>query len=289
MIDDLVFSDEAQLTNALMRIDDNDVLIFVEDHDSEYFYEELFQRLLDDSGIRLSQIFPMNGKNGVINAYRSNGNIISANGKEKPAIYLVDGDFDFCTMREQMINDNCFIYLKKYNIESYLIEQDALVKYMQGVLKCPRDICSKKLNIEHWYNNITEEAYDIFSCFAWSHIFANGCLPPNVDTARGYIDEHTGFLKPNACIDYLEKLDLKYEEVKDSIERFKVDIIKNSYDAESDIICGKFLLFSFRKYVLKNCGKNNIGTTDLILWYLVQNVSLEPFEYIKSQILRVAN
>lgn len=93
----------------------NDIDVYVEDTGKERLYYQLFKGLLP--GIRLAKIFPLNGKENVIASAQSN----NANKKK---VYLVDLDFDEILGRKQSIRN--LIYLKRYSIENYFVDEDAI-------------------------------------------------------------------------------------------------------------------------------------------------------------------
>ena len=97
----LEYSFDASLNRTLFYSEFNDINIYVEDINKEYEYETVFKRLLGDE-YRISSIFCMGGKIGVIKAFEENKkqNINDLN------FYIVDGDFDRYIFPEKMIKDS---------------------------------------------------------------------------------------------------------------------------------------------------------------------------------------
>lgn len=93
----------------------NDIDVYVEDSGKERLYYQLFKTLLP--GIKLSKIFPLNGKGNVILEAQ-------ANSTDKRKVYLVDLDFDQILGRKQNIRN--LIYLERYSIENYLLDGEAI-------------------------------------------------------------------------------------------------------------------------------------------------------------------
>lgn len=93
----------------------NDVNFYVEDEEKENLYYEILKKLFSD--IKLSKIFPLNGKVNVIKESK-----LTTTDKSK--IYLVDKDFDDLLNKKEHL-PNLF-YLKKYSIENYLLEERAI-------------------------------------------------------------------------------------------------------------------------------------------------------------------
>ena len=99
----------------------NEISFFIEDEDQENFFFCILKNLFPD--IQIDKIFPLNGKDNVIN--ESNENI-----GNKKKVFIVDKDFDDI-LNKINNNDNLF-YLDRYSIENHLIEKDAIVEYIIG-------------------------------------------------------------------------------------------------------------------------------------------------------------
>lgn len=125
----LSYSEEALINRVLFLSDFNEINIFVEDEYREFEYERIFDRLFSYK-LKINHIFAMKGKNGVKKAFEQYGDKYD----NKPAIYVVDGDFDLI-LKKDVIHHNNFIYLEKYNIESYYIDKDATFRFMSGKMK----------------------------------------------------------------------------------------------------------------------------------------------------------
>ena len=89
MEDGLFYSESALLNRVLFYSDYNDINIFVEDE------------------FKINKILPMKGKKGVEKAFQEYGGAYDG----KPAIYLVDGDFDL-VMGKEMISSPNYIYVE---------------------------------------------------------------------------------------------------------------------------------------------------------------------------------
>lgn len=93
----------------------NDIDIYVEDAGKEYMYYQLFKFLLP--GIKLAKIFSLGGKDNVVLEAQ-------ANSSNKNKVYLVDLDFDNILAKKQTIRN--LIYLERYSIENYLVDEGAI-------------------------------------------------------------------------------------------------------------------------------------------------------------------
>ena len=115
---DLTYSKDALLSRVLFLASKTELNIFVEDADKEYEYEEIFERLLP-KGIKINCIFPTGGKKELEVAFSLFGSNIDY-GK---CFFIADGDFDIILGKRMIVADN-FIYLKRYNIESYFLHKN---------------------------------------------------------------------------------------------------------------------------------------------------------------------
>ena len=115
----LNYSDDALWVRRLFFVPYNDVSVVVEDSGKENFYVHLLQQLLPNS-IKINQVTAVGGKSQVIDKFH-NRNTSS----QQPEFFLVDGDFD------EILGIPCpsspnFYRLARYDIESYLVEENAL-------------------------------------------------------------------------------------------------------------------------------------------------------------------
>jgi hypothetical protein len=110
-----------RLAEDIFHVQFNEISFFIEDEDQENFFFCILKNLFPD--IQIDKIFPLNGKDNVIN--ESNENI-----GNKKKIFIVDKDFDDI-LNKINTNDNLF-YLERYSIENHLIEKDAIVEYIIG-------------------------------------------------------------------------------------------------------------------------------------------------------------
>lgn len=106
----------------------NDIDVYVEDTGKERLYYQLFKLLLP--GIKLAKIFPLNGKENVAADAQ-------ANNTNKRKVYLVDLDFDEILGRKQTIRN--LIYLHRYSIENYFVDEEAIKEQIREKKPSIRD------------------------------------------------------------------------------------------------------------------------------------------------------
>lgn len=110
-----------ELTNSFLSGQDlfyqqfNNINFYVEDTEQEHLYYQILRTLFPN--MVFDKIFPLNGKDNVQNAARSN-----INSKDK--VYIVDLDFDGI-LGNQLNLKNLF-YLERYSIENYLCNRESV-------------------------------------------------------------------------------------------------------------------------------------------------------------------
>lgn len=279
---DLVFSSEAAATRSVLYHGLNDINLYVEDENRQYEYEKIFQRLLGNH-YSIKTIFAVGGKNKVEAAYREFGKQYHG----IPNFYIVDGDFDryIEAKRVKMIQDDCFIYLKTYNIENYLIDEQACISYAQGLLRQTEATVIQRVDYPSWKARIVSEAKKLFLCYC----FVESIKAPEKSVGRSpyqFIDIATGF----------EKTDGSFDEYQDHVISLSVDYdaqmetIIEAYERENgddyfNLICGKFLLTCLACHLnkLKNT-KTKINEDDF-KWFLINEFDVSSLEYVKQRIL----
>lgn len=276
--DDLLYSDEALITRHLYYQGLNDFNLFVEDKDKTYMYETILKRLLG-SNYSIAEITGLGGKPQVLKCFYEFGD--QTDGVKN--FYVVDGDFDRYIYADEMIQNPCFIYLKTYNIENYLIDENACIQFVKGRLKILDRAVKEKLNFQLWRNKIVNEAAKLFLCYC----FIKKYHPTQESVSRSsylFIDYKTGF----------ERSDGAYQQYWESIIALdkdaneKISEIDSLYKAANgndyfNLICGKFLLDSLCCYIRKII-KSKFEKEDF-KFHLVNHFDISKLDYLKKAIL----
>ena len=140
----LNYSDDALWVRRLFFAPYNDVSVVVEDRGKENFYVHLLQRLLPNS-IKINQVTGVGGKTKVIEQFYSRNK-----NSQQPEFFLVDGDFD------EILGITCptdpnFFRLARYDIENYLVEENALSLILQEEMpNITAEDHRKSLDIDAW-------------------------------------------------------------------------------------------------------------------------------------------
>lgn len=263
--------------------DINQIHIVVEDKGKEAEYETIFKRLLGEE-YNIEKIFAVGGKNNVKKCYDE-----LKDDSSLPLIFLVDGDFDRYIDYENMINDERFIYLKAYNIESYFIDEMASVHFVRRYM-CSSDEeeIKNRIKFSLWYATIIQQAKDLFFLYCYLQKYKPEI--PNVQrNSYLFIDYKTGFKRNDNEFEKLQKR--VYE--SDQFAEVRIKEIIGYYDIihgndYSYLICGKFLFNSLKCYLNTIINKElhkNCHIDDMALrWCLIDHFDLKKLLYIKERI-----
>lgn len=281
--DGLFFSESGLENRSLFFSPLNDINIYVEDVGKEYIYEEIFERLFEGR-IKLFSIFPLGGKNKVLKvqktceAYDDNG---------KPNVFIVDGDFDNLWKERKQYAPN-LIYLDRYNIESYFLDKNAVVRYMRNFLKCPRETVETMIMYEEWEASFYSEASNLFILFS----IANRYCPriPSINFGmENFFDASGGIIKSKVeeyglCVSKeIGDLQPYIEEVQKRLSEQFNGYAKNK---ALPIICGKYQLESLARRIRSCCGKN--VPRDMFYYALRCNFDLTPLQFLKEKVFHLA-
>ena len=276
--DELLYSSEASATRSLFYQGLNDINLFVEDAGLEYEYETIFKRLLKDKYC-ITAIFALGGKENVKQKYAEFGS--SMDGIKN--FYIVDGDFERYIAPDKMINDECFIYLRTYNIENYFVDQYACEQFAKSKLKCLDREVTVRVGFADWKERIVSEAKKLFLYYCFIQKFNLG-IPTLSRSEYLFIDQMNGFERAD---DSFEKFKNSVLEVVPDAEDKIVEIVTDyeaiNGDDYSNFICGKFLLTSLYCH-LRNIVNCKLRIDDF-RWYLVNNFDISKLDYVKEALL----
>ena len=157
----LRYSDQGLSARPIFFSHYNEITIIVEDTGKEHFYTEVFKRLFQED-LRITRVLGVGGKNQVLTRMSKGGGEFSG----RPEFYVVDGDFDEL-INEPVSNSRFFYRLRRYDIESYLVEETAICTVAQEQspsLSIP-DL-KRSLKLDEWVNKVVEASVDIAACAA---------------------------------------------------------------------------------------------------------------------------
>lgn len=271
---DLSFSEDALLNRVLFISGKNKINLFVEDTNKEFEYEEIFEKIFSED-FKLNCIFPTNGKTYLIEAY----NLFGTNEEYGKNIFIADGDFDIL-LGKSMVNSDNFIYLEKYNIETYLINKKAIINTMRPRLKLEKSKVEKYINLDYWYSKILPFMKKIFSLH---------CLVQLENISLKNVGRNpNSFLNKNGLPNYsqCEKYELEIKsyipDIEEKYNQLNLTMEQSSSDDPLKFICGKYLLTSLCLYL--NDKSQNKYKYDKLKADLISRIDPECFIYIKNRV-----
>lgn len=275
MEDVLEYTSEGLLNRVMFLSSANEINIFVEDRDKEYEYQNIFERLFGDE-IIIKKIFATGGKLEVQKAYREYGDVY----ENKKNFYIVDGDFDLL-LDKPMIDKPNYIYLQKYNIESYYIDKNATLLYMSGKMKKVKEEVDSEIGYDDWYVDTYGKLEHLFLAYA----VAQKELPEEINVGISgytYLNEQ-GFVSIEKVNDYDTKLK---ERIVDYA--LKLNMCKERYEEvlNSDptrLICGKYLLCSLAQYLRKKTRKT--FREDDFKYFMLSMFDISCLNFVKQRIM----
>ena len=276
----LYYSLSSLYPRAIMLESSTKINVYVEDANKEYEYETILKRLLGEYYQYIGQIVGLGGKQLVKKFYRENGTTT----KDRLNFYIVDGDFDRYIDKENMIIDDCFIYLKSYNIENYFIDEKACEEFAKGRLKCLDSEVHQRIKFAEWKNSLVDEIYPLFLYFSLSQ--------------QEHLGEPTLSQKPAKFVDFITGSRVRTDEIENYKEHIstlvvdaetKIAFIKEKYECVNgneyfNLICGKFLLKCLYAYITPIIGdfRHNDFRN-----HLIGSFDIKKLEYVRYVIINI--
>lgn len=275
MKEELAYSEQGAENRLLFLSDDSKLLIFVEDKGKEYEYEYIFAKMFEQYKIG---VFAMGGKSAVkklFNKYREEYN-------HKPLLYLVDADFDLL-LNKNIINHTNFIYLKKYNIESYFINNKSIFNFVKLTMRMKQSDVLNKFNYDVWLKDTYSNFKELFLYFAIVQdrpdIFGS---KKNVALSPYLFLEDKGTINTNKIKNYKSELESIFGNIDILFSDMENKFKKNLNGDCSRLICGKYLIACLLNY-FKNSLSIKIKDSELRN-HLLDNFDIKEFNYIKDRI-----
>ena len=155
------YSDQALSARPTFFGPYNDITIIVEDTNKEPFYTEVFRRLLG-SELTITRVLGVGGKSTVLTRLADR----SGDPLGRPEFYVVDGDFDELINRQSSGSTN-FYKLRRYDIESYLMEETAICTVAQEQSpSVSLAVFKSSLQIDNWVSEIVGASIRLAACAA---------------------------------------------------------------------------------------------------------------------------
>lgn len=145
-------STEAYMAFPILYDALDDVIVYIEDAAGVHIYETILYRLLGDT-LKVTNVHAVNGKRNLINLYKRSKSDYSEATK-KACFYIADLDFD-TILENNMVTDKNFIYLERYSIENYLVDENAGASIINSRTNQGIESCKRNLNILNWLEKIS--------------------------------------------------------------------------------------------------------------------------------------
>lgn len=273
----LFYSEEGLLNRVLFYSDYNEINIFVEDENKEFIYEQIFQRMFNNE-VKMVKVFPMKGKPGVEKAFQEYG----CEHEGKPAFYLVDGDFDLVMSKKRIENAN-YIYLEKYNIESYYIDRKAVIKFMAGKMKKIQKVVEETVKFPEWENMIYNPMKELFI----NYMIAQDVFPSekNVGISCYSYFNSDGYVNKVKIEEYVNQLKNRIPNYEEKYNTYSSNFETILGGDVTRLVCGKYLLASLSMY-LRKIPNVKFGQDDFI-YFLATSFDITTLNFVKDRIVNI--
>lgn len=178
----------ANKTKSIFFEDYNDIDVYTED--TANGYKKLYSKLLSryfDGDYRIENIFPLGGRDAVIDACEK-----EENKRSRPRVYIIDGDLHL--LRNNIPSLPGLFILHEYCIENTLVCENASVDFLvdEEPTKEYHEIKSE-LAFQNWLNHNETLLIDLFICYAISMEMTPE-LPTVSLKVNDYVNDDTGFV-----------------------------------------------------------------------------------------------
>jgi hypothetical protein len=285
-VSDLLASDmpsrspDGQAALDIFYLDFNDVNFYVEDSEQENLYEVILRKFFP--AIRISRIFPLGGKEAVLQHAADIQNHTIAIKK----IYLLDKDFD--DLLNNIKIDERIVYLDRYCIENYFIEEDAVVEVViETHPKVRRDAVRSQLKVSVILEECAKSLLPLFSMFLYVQRFNLGLKNCDSKPEEYCHPKQLWVVRSELINQYLESIKLAARHL--GIEPPLIDIATDERLSDlrnaslHAIVSGKFLLAMIFHYIKSKFSLGSISY-DSFRFRLAKNCQLQEFEPAAARI-----
>lgn len=271
---ELNFSEEGLLSRVLFLTSSTTLTIFVEDADKEYEYEELFEKVFP-SELKVDCIFPTGGKSKLEEAFSLFGN----SPEYGKTFFIADGDFDVALGKSMIIASN-FIYLKRYNIESYLLNEDAILRHMRPRLRKTLQETKHIINYQDWIDLLSPFFNKLFAL----HYVVQKYAPEieNVGRNPARFLTNKGFPNENQFDAYIEEVRSVIPDVSQKLSLAIPKLIDIYGSDTSAFVCGKYYINALK--LLLNSKLIKKINEDEVKAFLITGINADALSYIKDSL-----
>ncbi len=230
-----------------------DIDIYVEDHEDEVFYSELFKKI-KPSNIRIKRVFGVGGKAALIDRAESHG------WDTRPALFLIDGDFDW-VRGDRPPPIRGLHRLNAYCIENLLLHRRAGIDICVEEASVPDHEAERQIAFDDWISCVGPPLVDLFVWFAVLSIVCpterttghrigavitrrSKSSPPSLDSTKTEALRAWAERMAVAAVGR-SKVRALYEKIRQRVSMF---------DRQFDIVSGKSFLLPLFEFRLRECG-----------------------------------
>lgn len=264
----------------------NTIHIYTEDEDRDKkFYIELLTRLLEGTGITISDVHPIGNCREVAKA-------CAADTSSYPKIYIVDGDIDLMAT-PKVGNDHLFV-LDRYCIENFVVDQNSVLSALNYIdYEHDYSTIETLLDYPSLIDSAVNSLLDLFRHFALSkriqdvftlkHVSCVMDESKKIDCAK--ILEEKKYVK-----EYVLKNTSISETKFDEGIKMMEDLYPNSIENFIKYVSGKDYIIPFIVANGKNKLKQSFGLSKECWKYLLcKHCDLTPLQSLKDAIVNEAS
>lgn len=263
----------------------NDINIYTEDCEKDKaFYEILFKRLLQDTGVHISDIFPIGSCGDVETAWKNN--------QDTHGFYVIDGDI--YVIYAPKFSRKIFFVLDSYCIENYVIDANSVsetVYHLNGAMENLNQIVGK-INFNHAFETILQPIMDLFFVMSLERKYCH----------IHELKEYDRFIKKGGCLDK-NKIENEIEAIKNrlvpnfiSSEAYldDMEMLRTLYPYTNDnflkIISGKdYILPYLRRYIARQMNYTFQIPKESWKYHFAHFCELDRLIPLKNAIIERAN
>ncbi|MEE4618259.1 DUF4435 domain-containing protein [Pseudomonas alliivorans] len=279
----LTWSSAASKSIGLLYRQLQPIEVYVEDSNSEAFYFELLNRMIEDEK-KIRKIIPLNGRTNVLNYCEDFDH-------STPALFIIDGDLDLFWGVREVGKTNLFQH-RAYCIENYLICKNAAIELI--VESSGTVLREQALTDLEWHEALAsvDALKNLFITFAAARV----AYPELKTVSHGHSSIITQQVRKKPPVVDVEKIATLEESIKQSCidqvgenewQRIRGEVELKSAEIDAvDGVSGKDFLLPILDHFIRSKGCATVNTESL-MFKLAKYCKLERLADLKRCLLEV--
>ncbi|VVP90239.1 hypothetical protein PS918_03161 [Pseudomonas fluorescens] len=279
----LTWSSAASKSIGLLYRQLQPIEVYVEDSNSEAFYFELLNRMIEGEK-KIRKIIPLNGRTNVLNFCEDFDH-------STPALFIIDGDLDLFWGVREVGKTNLFQH-RAYCIENYLICKDAAVELI--VESSGTVLREQALTDLEWHEALAsvDALKNLFVTFAAARV----AYPELKTVSHGHSSIITQKVRKKPPVVDVEKIAILEESIKQACigqvgenewRRIRGEVeLKSAQIDALDGVSGKDFLLPILDHFIRSKGCASVNTESL-MFKLAKYCRLERLADLKRCLLEV--